>query len=241
LGNTGGNGKRLKITRFVALMLAVFFHRFSFANANCGPATLEKAVVERVTTDGDIILRDSRKLKLVGLHLVKPEAVQSLKAGETIAVGLLGSSLDRWSRYSALIFTGPSQQEWLQEKLIIEGAALARPDDELGACWLLLTGIERKTAATIQNPSTEAGRYTRIEGRVLRISDGRTARFISVMTANDGRVAGMILKQHFKRFSDNGVDVDKLRGQIIRLRGVRNIRNASIIPLTSVDQIEIMR
>jgi hypothetical protein len=53
--------------------------------------------------------------------------------------------------------------------------------------------------------------------------------------------AGLILKRHLKRFSDNGVDVDKLRGQIIRMRGVRNLRNATIIPLTSVDQIEIVR
>jgi hypothetical protein len=231
----------MRITRIVALSVFLLVQFFSQAFANCGPAVLEKAVVERVTENGDIILRDSRKLKLAGLHIVKPEAVQRVKAGETIGIGVISESLDRWSRFSVLIFTGANQREWMQERLILEGAALARPDEELGACWPLLTGIERKIALKGQNTAKEAGRYTRVEGRVTRISEGRTARFISVITADDGRVAGMILKRHFKRFSDNGVDVDRLRGQIIRLRGVRNIRNASIIPLTSVDQIEIMR
>jgi hypothetical protein len=241
LGNIGRQGNERKIARLLALMLIMVSQSFAPAFANCGPAVLEKAMVERVTENGDIILRDSRRLKLAGLHLVKPEAVQRVKAGETIGIGLISSSLDRWSRFSALIFTGANQQEWMQEKLILDGAALARPDDELGACWLLLTGIERKMALKGQNTAKEAGRFSRVEGRVMRVSEGRTARFITVITAEDGRIAGMILKRHFKRFSDNGVDVDKLRGQIIRIRGVRNIRNASIIPLTSVDQIEIMR
>jgi hypothetical protein len=210
--------------------------------ANCGPPQLEAVRVQHVSKEGDIFLSDSRRLRLAGLHLVKPAAVQRLKAGETINIGLLGQTVDRWSRLPALVFTGnQNQQEWLQERLIRDGVALARPEEGLEDCWPLLTGIERNLAAKTVTSKVEGGRFARVEGRVQRVSDGRTAKFISVEGPHGERVAGMILKRHLKRFSDNDIDVDKLRGQTIRIRGVRNIRNASIISLLSVDQIEIIR
>jgi hypothetical protein len=237
LGNIVFKGNKFSIALFVALTVCIS----SPALATCGPARLETVQIERVSLDGDITLIDSRKLKLAGLHLVKPEAIAVLKAGDTISIGLLGQTVDRWSRLPALVFAGANQQEWLQERLIREGAALARPEDGLGGCWPLLSGIEKHYATQLGILKAEGGRFARIEGRVQRVSDGRTAKFIGLSGEKGERIAGMILKRHLKRFSDNGVDVDKLRGQIVRIRGVRNLRNATVISLTSVDQIEIVR
>jgi hypothetical protein len=223
-----------------AVVLAVFLCTPAFST--CGPARLDMVQVERVSVDGDITLTDQRRLRLAGLHLLKPETVSRVKPGDHISIGLLDQMKDRWSRYPALVFIGDDgKQEWLQQRLIRDGAALARPEESIRGCWPLLVAAEKNLSAVEGVAKADGGRFARIEGRVQRVSDGRTAKFIGLVGKNGERIAGMILKRHLKRFSDNGVDVEKLRGQIIQIRGVRNIRNATIIALTSVDQIEIIR
>jgi hypothetical protein len=181
LGNIVFTRKRFSTACLFALMVFIS----SPALATCGPAKLERVLIERVSADGDITLTDSRKLRLAGLHFIKPETFTALKSGDQISIGLLSRTMDRWSRLPALVFTGTNQLEWLQERLIREGAALARPEDNLGACWPLLTGIERNLSAHITPLKAEGGRYARIEGRVQRVSDGRTAKFIGLYGGPD--------------------------------------------------------
>jgi hypothetical protein len=227
----------------VAFCVGMLFLLPAPARASCGPDALEQAQLQSVSPEGDLVLADSRRLRLAGLFLQKPDLTAYLKPGDAIAVGILGETKDRWSRYPALVFTlkdiaGP---QWLQETLLRGGQALARPEEGLGDCWILLKKAEAVMRSSLPKTAPEGGRFARAEGRVQRVSEGRSAHFITLFDASGGRITGLIQKRHMKRFSEAGVDVGQLRSQFIRLRGVRSVRNASVISLTMPDQIEIVR
>jgi hypothetical protein len=209
----------------------------------CGPSMLERAVVERVTQDGDIVLQDQRRVRLAGVHLLEFRTGDWPRAGEAVALGLVGDETDRWSRHAGLVFVllPDGAPVWLQQRLLDKGAAIARPEAGLGDCWGLLTRLETARIATPVQSVVEAGRFASIAGQVRRIGEGRSAHFISLIEPSGMRVAGMIQKRHLKRFKDAGVDVARLQGHVIRMRGVRSAANPAVIPLTSAEQIEIVR
>ena len=215
---------------------------------DCGPAELERVIVERISAEGDVILADARRLRLAGLHILSVNLNLWPKPGETIGLALLQEgkdreNKDRWSRQSAMLFTlaADGQPQWFQQRLVAAGVALVRPEADLGGCWALLRHIERGLESKLAQPKPEGGRFARVSGRVQRVGEGRSAHFINLVDASGERITGLVQKRYLKRFSDAGVDVKQLNGHFIRLRGVRNIANASIITLTTVDQIETMR
>jgi hypothetical protein len=234
------------ILGFGALLVGAMPQRLSAAD--CGPALLQEAILERVTPEGDLLLSDQRRLRLAGLHLpfVPQPQINTPpwpRTGDRLIIGLLDSEKDRWSRLPAIVFTAAADAppEWLQQRLLRRGAALARPEPLLEGCWPLLKQAEAEAGPALQKTPAEPGRFARISGRVSRVGDGRSAHFITVFDTAGQRATGLVQKRHLKRFKDAGVDVTQLRGQFIRIRGVRSATNASIIPLTSADQIEIVR
>jgi hypothetical protein len=210
------------------------------AAETCGPDRLERATLARVAPDGDLHLIDGRVLRLAGLH--RPErAVVPLRSGESIAFGALDEP-DRWSRLPAIVFALPEGGDpvWLQAHLAANGHAAARFEPALGPCWPLLLAAEAKAAAP-PPLAAEPGRYARVEGRVSRIGEGRSAQFLTVFDGEGRRVTGVIQKRHLRRIQQGGVDVTALKGHIVRLRGVRSLRNPHAIQLSRAEQIEIVR
>jgi hypothetical protein len=213
--------------------------------AACGPSDLESVVVRQVSPTGDIGLADGRRLRTAGLYLGPGPVNPALwpGPGERIAVGVLGDAKDRWSRQAAMIFTfkPDGTLDWLQQRLIANGGALVRPESDLEDCFPLLLEAEKRVNANLMKPLPEPGRFVRATGQVQRVGEGRNAHFINLLGNEGERLTGLILKRHLRRFRDAGVDVTLLRGQVIRLRGMRNVSNGSIVPLTMVEQIEIVR
>jgi hypothetical protein len=211
----------------------------------CGPERLEQGTVARVGTGGDIILTDGRVLRLAGLH-APDSAALPLRPGDAAAHGPLADA-DRWRRIPAIVFALPEGGEpvFLQAFMAASGRALIRHEPALGDCWKLLLEAEAK-AADRPESKPEPGRYARIEGRVVRIGEGRTAHFIT-LAAGSGqngagtRLTGLVQKRNLARITRNGVDLQALRGQIVRLRGVRSLRNPQVIAVTRAEQIEIVR
>jgi hypothetical protein len=211
--------------------------------AACGPVDLESVTVQQVSATGDIGLMDGRRLRAAGLYLGPVEPASWPRPGERIAVGILGEAKDRWSRQAAMVFAfrPDGSLEWLQQRLIAKGGALARPESELDDCFRLLAEAESAAKGGLMKPLAEPGRFIRATGRVQRVGEGRGAHFINLTDPEAGRVTGLVLKRHLSRFREAGVDVTQLRGQVIRLRGTRSVSNAAIVPLTMVEQIEIVR
>lgn len=200
-------------------------------------------MLERVAPDGALELKDGRRLRLAGLHA--PGADRSLwpAAGASLAIGLLDDRPDRWGRLPALVFVRSDGGEpvWLQQALIARGAALARPEAGLGPCWPLLRAAEAGTRAPLPGLVVEAGRFARVEGKVSRVGEGRSARFVNLFDADGQRVTGLVQKRTLARLKQAGVDVEGLRGHVIRLRGTRSVTNPAVIPVIMAEQIEIVR
>jgi hypothetical protein len=228
-------GWRLAATALLLLPVA--------ALADCGPAALEPVVLERIAPDGALLLRDARLLRLAGLQAPPATGHPSWpKPGERLAIGLLDDRPDRWGRLPALVFAVGSDgtPAWLQERLVGAGLALARPEAGLRGCWPLLARAEAE-AARPPDPPREAGRFARVEGRVRRVGEGRGAVFLSLVEPDGARVAGMVRKRLLPRLKQAGVDVQDLRGHVIRLRGTRSVTNPAVIPVMMAEQIEIVR
>jgi hypothetical protein len=179
-------------------------------------------------------------VRLAGVDGVRAEALP-LRPGDPVAVGSLGEP-DRWGREPALVFALPEGGEpvLMQAWLAGSGRALVRHEPTLGACWDVLRRAEAAAGAAPARPP-EAGRYARIEGRVLRIGEGRTARFISVRSDDGTFATGMVSGRNLARLARAGVDLQALQGHIVRLRGIRSLRNPRIIAVASPEQIEIVR
>jgi hypothetical protein len=167
--------------------------------------------------------------------------VLPVRAGETIAFGTLDEA-DRWGRLPAIVFALPEGGEpvWLQQHLATTGRAFIRFEPALGGCWPLLKASEAGAKA-LPPTAAEPGRFARVEGRVSRVGEGRSAHFVTVFDANGQRLTGLVQKRHLTRFARGGVDVSKLAGHIVRLRGIRSLRNRQVIALTRAEQIEIVR
>jgi hypothetical protein len=206
----------------------------------CGPEALERSVVARLGPGGEISLTDGRVLRLAGLHGVEASRLP-LRPGDALGHGGVGEA-DRWGRIPSIAFALPAGGDpvFLQGWLASGGRALIRHESGLGDCWPLLTAAEARAAQRPEG-AAEAGRYARVEGRVLRIGEGRTAHFISIADGSGARVTGLVQKRNLARLARSGVDLAAMKGHIVRLRGVRSLRNPSVIAVTRAEQIEIVR
>jgi hypothetical protein len=205
----------------------------------CGPAELTPATVARTTAEGDILLQDGRTLRLAGLQPARGAEGGVLKPGEAVAYGLIAADADRWGRLPALVFLRDGGGAWrlIQEAAIADGARV-RPEPELGDCLSLLSRLEATAAPAAHG---EAGRLDRVEARVRRVGEGRSALFVWLPDQGAVRTFGLVQKRHLARFVAAGVDVKTLAGKTVRLRGVRGVRNAAAIAVVAPEQIEIVR
>jgi hypothetical protein len=206
----------------------------------CGPETLERAAMARAGRPGEVVLADGRVLRLAGLHLTTVDALP-VRSGETVAFATLGEP-DRWDRLPAIVFALPEGDEpvFLQAWLAASGRAAIRFEPALTSCWPLLVAAEAKARAQPPLP-VEAGRYARVGGRVVRVGEGRTAQFITLIDEAGLRTTGLVQKRMLQRLKTGGVDVPALRGHIVRLRGVRSLRNPHVIAVSRAEQIEVVR
>ena len=128
--------------------------------------------IARVTDDLDIVLKDERSIRLVGVKALstgaasrEPEAKLAGwirdAAGETVSLRLLTPIADRWGRVAGDMFVGGQH---LQSSMAQAGLAVARPDDLRGPCWQPSGQPKRRRGATMRGfgpPPTHSAGYRR--------------------------------------------------------------------------------
>lgn len=217
-----------------------------------------RARVASVSPAGDLVLADGTVLRLAGLagggaraEVGWQRELARRVAGRDI-VFAAGPGRDRYGRRAALA-RGEGDAGTLQQALLAEGLALARPEQAFLGClpsWLDAEararhekrGIWRRLpldARDIAALRAAQGRFTIVAGHILDV--GKTSR---VDYLNFGRVwrqdmTGRVETEGRAALEARGLDVAKLAGRWVRLRGTVFEAGGPAITLRRAEQIDL--
>lgn len=225
----------------------------------CGPPTLETVRVTQIVDRSDIVLADGRRVRLAGTRA--PADIRSVLeerlVGTDVAIGLLSDRQDRWKRLPALVFVQtPSGPQWLQADGLTQGWLQAWPEADVRECWPLLLAAEKPairqgiglwrnagTRTTLSSVAAGAGVAEGdqvIEARVVRVGEGRRHIFLGLASTMKTSPFAMILKQRETEFMRMGIDLRRLPGKRIRLRGFISDKKPLRMDIVLPQQIEML-
>jgi hypothetical protein len=225
----------------------------------CGPERLDTAVLAGLPAEGDLRLDDGRLLRLAGLDSAEAAAALAglARPGDRLAFGLLGETADRWGRLPALVFllAGDEAPVFLQGLLLRQGKARLRPEALPADCLAPLLAEENtgRTARagmfagagaalpagrTPGDPAALAGRFLVLEGRLLRVGEGRRQLFLNFSGRRDEGFLVTVDRRLEGRFRSAGLDLRTLAGERLRLRGHAAPGNGLRLALERPGQIE---
>ncbi|MGF1595127.1 MAG: thermonuclease family protein [Kiloniellaceae bacterium] len=220
--------------------------------------------------DGDtLVLADGREVRLVGIQAPKlplgragfeawplaEEAkafLERLTLGRRLDLGFGGRRGDRHGRTLAHLFD--TEGRWIQGEILRAGLArvYSFADNRAAVAEMLaLEGTARAERRGIWadpyyavRPAGRAaqwlGGFELVEGRVFAVGQGGGRTYLNFdedwrsdfTIALDRRAAAL--------FADQGVDLERLEGKILRVRGWLKSYNGPMIEVTHPEQIEVL-
>jgi endonuclease YncB( thermonuclease family) len=237
-----------------AVVLTSLLAMHAQAQEACAPEGVGTVTVRAVVDGRTLLLTDGREVRLAGIE-VTPEARSALEsyiAGRDIV--LKGKATDRHGRLLAYAFagTGPAAQS----NLVARGHArvAARVGDPACAAELLsaeqtarnqrlgLWGNPHYLTGKAANPAdiaAERGRFALVEGRVLSVRESGGVIYVNFGRRWSEDFTVTVLKRSERAFSAAGVELKKLAGRHVRIRGYVEERGGPWIEATRPEQIEI--
>ncbi len=237
------------------------------AQENCA-GLLGNGRVLAVAAFGEIQLADGRKLRLAGLEPPYPDEParinlhgQRLQAAltgllEGAEISLFGSNqADRRGRLAVQVKTVDGI--WAQRALIAQGLTRVMPVPGEQACakdLLAAEALARDTRRGIWGDPVFAVRSARspealssltdsfqiIEGVVSTVSVGKSEVFLNFGENWRLDFTGKATAAMYRQAKAAGVDLAKLRGKQVRVRGFIERRNGPMITLQVPEQIELL-
>jgi micrococcal nuclease len=191
---------------------------------------------------------------LPAAHAAKA-ALEELIAGRTVSLNRFGPESDRYGRRLVHAFVaGAGDEVWVQGALVAQGHA--RVAARLDSCAKELLPSERSARAAglglwsdpqfrlrpAENPTdilAERGRFALVEGKIISVRESGGTVYL-----NFGRVwtrdfAVTVLKRNERLFTASGMELKKLEGRRIRIRGWVEERGGPRIEAHGPEQIEI--
>ena len=232
----------------------------------CASETVGTAAVRTVIDGRTLLLMDGREVRLAGIE-VSPEsksadskaALESYVAGREVVLKGKANAADRYGRLAAHVFAGPEPsgpRPSAQIHLLNQG--LARVAGRVGdaACAAELLAAERgaRTARLglwadphyvtrkAGNPAEilgERGRFTLVEGTVLSVRESGGTIYVNFGRRWSEDFTVTVLKRSERAFTAAGVELKKLAGRNVRIRGYIEERGGPWIEATRPEQIEI--
>ena len=227
--------------------------------AVCNPAFIGSAPVRAAIDGRTLALADGREVRLAGIEVPQGDAAKAALAaavdGREVALAPLDPKTDRYGRISALINRLGDRQP-VQMALLRQG--LARVSARVGdaACAADFLRAERAARAAglglwsdpaylvqkAENPgevSMQRGRFTLVEGKVLSVRENGATIYVNFGRRWSEDFTVTVLKRNERRFSAAGVDLRKMTGRHVRVRGLVEERGGPWIEAARPEQIEI--
>lgn len=212
-------------------------------SASCAPETIGVVTVRAVLDGRTLLLTDGREVRLAGIE-VSPESKPALEAhiaGREIT--LKGQTTDRYGRLVAYAYAGSGPS--IQAQLVRQGRArvAARIGETGCAAELFAAETAARTARLglwgephylprkAGNPAEilgERGRFTVVEGRVLSVRESGSIIYVNFGRRWSEDFTVTVLKRSERAFSAAGVELKKLAGRNVRIRGYIEERGGSL-------------
>jgi endonuclease YncB( thermonuclease family) len=231
----------------------------------CQPPAIGTAIVQAVLDGRTLKLSDGREVRLAGIEVSAGAAAAAARAalheavsGRAVALARLGPEIDRYGRLSALLSLpgGPSTaQVSVQPLLLAQGHARVAARVGAAACAADFLAAERAARAAglglwsdpyylirrAENPGellAERGRFTVIEGRVLSVRESGGTIYLNFGRRWSEDFTVTVPKRSERSFVAAGLELRKLAGRRVRVRGMVEERGGPWIESMRPEQVE---
>jgi endonuclease YncB( thermonuclease family) len=210
----------------------------------CRLEALTTGTVQSVSDGRTFTLADGREVRLAGIEI--PSATESqahatrvalaaLIVGREITLKRLGAERDRYGRTVAYAFIG-NQTETVQQALLAQGHAQVAA--RVGDAWTdPAYGMRRAEHPT--EVLAERGRFTLVEGKVLSVRESGATIYVNFGRRWSEDFTVTVQKRAERAFAAAGLELKKLAGRHVRVRGFIEERGGPWIEASRPEQIEI--
>lgn len=227
----------------------------------CKPEMLGTAQVQSVIDGRTVQLTDGREVRLAGIEAPQSAraALETLVSGRDIALLRLGSDSDRYGRVVALVSVEPAVPEIgqsVQRALLAQGQARVMANIGDSACAANLLEAERTARAgglglwadpyyVIRRAEDPAGilavrgRFAVVEGKILSVRESGATIYVNFGRRWSDDFTVTVLKRNERSFTAAGLELKKLAGQRVRVRGTIEERGGPWIEALRPEQIEV--
>jgi endonuclease YncB( thermonuclease family) len=236
------------------------------SHAACRLETFTTGTVQAALDGRTLLLADRREVRLIGVEVPQANergtstgakaALETLLAGREVTLKRPGTAeRDRHGRLLAFVHAAENAGS-AQQALIAGGHArvAARIGDM--ACAAPLLAAERTARAgrlglwadpyyvmrRAENPAeilAEKGRFALVEGRVLSVRESGGTIYVNFGRRWSEDFTVTVLKRSERAFTDAGLELKKLSGRRVRVRGFIEERGGPWIEASRPEQIEI--
>jgi hypothetical protein len=212
-----------------------------------------------------VVLADGREARLAGIELAGDRdaakaALEGLIGGKDVGLLKMGPDTDRYGRTVALVVAPPSAtagiSQSIQQVLLTQGHARVAAKIGDKACADELQQAEKTARAAglgvwadpsylIRNAEDPAGvleargRLAAVEGKVLSVRESGATIYVNFGRRWSEDFTVTIAKRNEKLFTSSGLDLRKLAGRNVRIRGTIEERGGPWIEATRPEQIEM--
>lgn len=230
----------------------------ALAAEGCKLEPIGSARVSAVRDGRTLQLEDGRELRLAGIETVAGSraALQKLAAGQPLRLERLNDERDRYGRLVAFAFAGETQLS-LQQVMLAAGTARvsARVGDRACAAALLRTETAAReakrglwadpnfaplSAENLPRLEAERGQFALVEGKVLSVRESGAIIYMNFGRRWTRDFSVTILRRQRQAFAAAGVELKKLEGHRVRVRGWIERRGGPIIAAVVPEQIELV-
>ncbi|HEY5380536.1 MAG TPA: thermonuclease family protein [Pseudolabrys sp.] len=234
------------------------------AAPRCSLTAFEEVQAVAVRDGRTLVLTDGREVRLWGIETF-PAAragLQRLAGDKTLRLEWFAvapgsdAHTDRYGRLVAFAVLSDSGQ-MLQQALLSEGAALVSVRIGNKSCAETLLAVEREArearrglwadpnfaplaAENLPQLAAARGHFALVEGRVLSVRESGATIYVNFGRRWTRDFTVTVSKRQRRTFAAAGIDLGKLEGRHIRVRGFIEQRSGPIVEATAPEQIELI-
>ncbi len=245
----------------VGALLSGAFAATAFAQPlACKVEDAGTATVRAVLDGRTFALTDGREVRLAAIEVAAAEpasktALDTLIGGREIVLKRPGDARDRYGRLPAYAFLAGDPQS-MQQILLAAGHARVAAGAGDPKCAAELLRAERaarsarlglwsdpanapRQAGDLPALAAVRGHFTLVEGRVVSVRESGGTIYINFGRRWSEDFTATVLRRNEKPFASAGLDLKKLAGRNVRVRGVIEERGGPWIEVHSPGQVEI--